>query len=340
MNGSLERRVGFTLVELLVVITIIGILIALLLPAVQAAREAARRSQCVNNLKQLGLAMHNYHDSFRTFPRYAQRPGDPASGSPHWWGYSAHVKILPYIEQAPLYQQLKTASLDFYRSGHDGNVSPLCYNNRLSAFICPSAGPYANASQRGNNNYVLSAGSNIGWGTGENGFFRRDAEVEIAEIRDGTSNTIMLGEQNSGDADNNVFRADVDMVRNQAWSYTINSTRSGVIPQSEVDAYGDRCLTGSSNHTSTMGEAWIRPVNIYTVFNTLAPPNWKYPTCIACNTCSAGDNVGVFPARSRHPGGANFAIGDGSVRFISETIDLMTYHGLGSRDGGEAVSIP
>ena len=122
-----SNRKGFTLVELLVVIAIIGILVGLLLPAVQAAREAARRMQCSNNMKQIGLAMHNYHDTVKAFPCFAQQPGGGVTGTGAnqlWRGYSGFTMILPYIEQGPLYNQIQTQSSNFFAYWDGGVIAP------------------------------------------------------------------------------------------------------------------------------------------------------------------------------------------------------------------------
>ena len=330
---------GFTLVELLVVIAIIGILIALLLPAVQAAREAARRSQCTNNLKQFALALHNYHDTYKTFPAYRQKAGSTAAAD--FQGYGVHVRILPFIEQQPLYDQLKTASQDFYQPVST-TVDGIVARTPLSAFTCPSDEPFPSTTVRGSSNYAVCAGPNIGWTIAlnrQNGVFRMDLPVAIASIQDGTSNTIMLGEHLTGDGDDTSYRAETDLVRSRPWTAN-ESTQQGPITQAQLDAYGSGCAAGSSNHTSYMGYRWGRPVFIYTVFNTVAPPNWQYPDCMPCGTCGAGDSTGIFPARSRHPGGVVHGLADASVTFISETIDLQLYHGLGSRNGKESVSPP
>jgi prepilin-type N-terminal cleavage/methylation domain-containing protein len=342
MKRSDSFHRGFTLVELLVVIAIIGILIALLLPAVQAAREAARRSQCTNNLKQIGLALHNYHDTFNTFPRYGMPPGP---GTNYWWGYSVHLRILPFVEQRPLYESIKSVSQNFCLSSQDSTlpVRAVVIGARVDAYICPSSVAYADANYKGYCNYPVNSGAGIGWGNTDNGVFQRARETAMRDITDGTSNTIMVGEQVTGDGNNSVFHADSDVVDAQTWPHPNKSTTEGPITQAQLEQYGQTCLAAgpaASGHTSTMGQSWTWPVYFYTVFNTLAPPNWKYPNCMQCDGCSAGDNPGVHPARSKHPGGANHCMADASVRFISETIDLTTYQGLGSRNGGETVQVP
>jgi len=340
MRSARPERQGFTLVELLVVIAIIGILIALLLPAVQAAREAARRSQCTNNLKQFALALHNYHDTYKTFPRYNQLPAQ--SGASSAYAYSVHMKILPYIEQGAIYEEIKSISRDFYY-----NVNPTVDNlvgtMRLSAYVCPSDEPFPNPSRPGNCNYPVCAGPNLGWDialTRQNGVFRWRTATPIAAIYDGTSNTIMLAEHLTGDNDNGVYRAETDTVRGLAWSGN-QSTYQGAIPASEVNAAGAACDASPDNHSSVSALRWTRGTFTYNVFNTLATPNWQFPGCMtSTSTGNHGSSTGIYPARSRHPGGVNHALADASVRFISETVEMELYQSLGSRNGKEPVTVP
>jgi len=326
-----------------VVIAIIGILIALLLPAVQAAREAARRSQCTNNLKQMGLALHNYHDVVLTFPQAVLRSG---SNTNPWHSYSVHTAILPFVEQRALYDKAKSVSQDFYLTSHDGAVTPTVCRTRVNAYICPSTPAYPSATEVGNCSYPVSTGPNLTWGissTLQNGAFRLDLPTSMRDFTDGTSNTILVGEQNFGDADTTntpPFDITRDVARGVAWPHTNQSTSQGAFTQAQIDQYGQSCQSASSNHIGFMGQYWVRPVFFFSLFNTLAPPNWKYPSCMSCSGCWAGDSLGVFPARSSHPGGCNHALADGSVRFISDTVDLQIYHGLGSRNGGESVQSP
>ncbi|HUT95033.1 MAG TPA: DUF1559 domain-containing protein [Thermoguttaceae bacterium] len=332
-------RKAFTLVELLVVIAIIGILIALLLPAVQAAREAARRSQCTNNLKQMGLALHNYHDVHKIFPRcsYTTTPCGV------WEGWSAHTMILPFVEQQAVYDTVKglcqtatgTAATQCWRCGTDCNNWYMSIRRtRISGFICPSDGSTVFGADTGNNNYVVSTGATRGWDGDcryQNGIFSRDCERRISDIKDGTTNTIMLAEQRIGDNDNAKYTPG-DTVRGipRVGPYELPS-------EAEVAQYGANCLAQITNHHSHAGREWCSGLGWQTWFNTIAPPNWKFPTCQECVGCGWGDSNGVIPARSYHPGGANHALGDASVRFISETVDTKTYQYLGTRAGGETV---
>ncbi len=340
---SLARRKssGFTLVELLVVIAIIGVLVALLLPAVQQAREAARRMSCTNQLKQLALSMHNYHDTFNIMPPYAMQHGPADARHSHWESYSGWTMILPFIEQGAMYDQIKSVSRDFYLRNSDGAVHPTHRLSPIQAFRCPSDKDFPNTSLRANSNYLMSAGSNLGWNVdrGErNGFFMRDFGTRFADITDGMSNTIMMGEGLIGDNSSSGFDIKTDVVRGQSWSGAHRSTINGPITQADLDQYGQACESGSGDHSSTAGSEWIRGAMTMVAFNTLAPPNWKYPSCMSCGVCGSPDSQGIFPARSRHPGGAQHAMGDGSVRLINDTVDLLVYQGQGSRNGGESVN--
>ena len=296
-HSGVDGRGAFTLVELLVVIAIIGILIALLLPAVQAAREAARRSQCSNNLKQLGLALHNYHDVHKTFP-----PGifDPQS---YGWG----ALILPFMEQAPLHETVNpTLGQGNFtcRPGKEDMIIP--------TYQCPSstmkerdpAGGCARSNYRG----IRGAGSQAGRPGDSFSNPQQDKEIgiffdittsrmnptKIANIEDGTANTIMLGEVEDVPLVPGLVGTSVELWNDSSSTKDIYPIWAG----SEKDL--DQCLfLAGMNPRSHM---------------------------------NSGDRDG---ASSRHPGGAQFAAADASVRFISETIDYAIYQSLATRAGKE-----
>lgn len=321
------RRRGFTLVELLVVIAIIGILIALLLPAVQAAREAARRSQCTNHLKQLALAFHNYHDTHRKFPAYQY----PVAGASSWLGHGPFTMILPFIEQRPVYDKVNfTLAWD---NGNQPNAT------KIETFICPSDIAYADQSRPGNN-YAVCAGGRVNLYDSGNpneasGIFVRYRESGFADIQDGSSNVVMLGELLKGDGTDSALNKERDFT-NQLPAHTDKFP-----PQSEIESLGATCDgTASSWQNSNGGREWMASFPGMVAFNTVAPPNWKHISC--CDGSAFGytcDRNGIVPPRSKHPGGVNVALGDASVRFISDTIELLTWQRAGARADGNPIQL-
>jgi len=310
-------------------------LIALLLPAVQAAREAARRSQCTNNLKQFGLALHNYHDSRNCFPRrYYQ-----GTWIPTMTGYSVHCMILPYIEQQSVYNLLNFKEPYIFNYG--SNVTML----RIPAFQCPSDKSFWPNSWWGHgqgNSYVVCLGPTMVTNDTDPahwpGMFGSVTEIRFGDVLDGTSNTLMLSEQLQGSGSTSSY--EVGNVANATYSGA-----SGLVKPSSADltTWGQACDSARASLSNLQfgnGCHWIGPGYSQTVFNTVVPPNWRYPTC--SNQGGPGgfsnDNSGVFCARSRHPGGAIHGMADASVRFISDTTDFTLYQSLGTRAGGETLS--
>lgn len=349
---KMRRSRGFTLVELLVVIAIIGILVGLLLPAVQAAREAARRMSCSNNLKQLALAVHNYESTFNHIGRLST-PGQTAWGQDsNWNGYSPHTIMLPFIEQGNLFESVYFNDHQNYPhyEGHpwagDRPVPPGSFLTikeqfaaRIPSFLCPSDPRFPNVAYPGNN-YAFSAGPSLGWyvpAGDQIGMFSRTRYTTWGDVPDGLSNTIMLGEFVKGDDSPSIFTNMGDIAR----GLTFPSGAGNIYwTPAHLEEFANITLAGGANHVSGAGSHWMGPGYYNTAFNTMAPPNWRGVAGNNCSGCGEGDNDGIYPARSRHSGGAMHAMGDGSVQFLSQSVDVVTYQALGSARGGEPVSLP
>jgi type II secretory pathway pseudopilin PulG len=326
----------------LVVITIIGILVALLLPAVQAAREAARRLQCGNNLKQLALAMHNYHAQHDTFPRNGYL--NPAWGAPNpnlaWQQFSVNVYILPFLEQQNLYDQFRWNDW-----GHDHDNGPM--QQKLSLFLCPSSPP----AVIGSANYWYGPGSNYGWCSGStfdtawgataaiaNGMFNIYQEVRMSDVSDGLSNTLMASEFLTGSGGTTTATFPNDVFYAGAGVY--NAANHDFPTQAELDAIGTAALNSPQGYLTNNGTLWSWYAHGQSLFNAAAPPNFRYPSS-GGDCCPGGAHdwsPGLIPPRSMHAGGVNVALGDASIHFINDGIDLLTWQRLGNRHDGQPVS--
>jgi prepilin-type N-terminal cleavage/methylation domain-containing protein len=309
------RKSGFTLIELLVVIAIIAILIGLLLPAVQKVREAAARSKCSNNFKQLGLAIHSYNDAFGRMPYDMS----PEAGLSATWGmggtnWSWIANVLPQMEQGPLYTQANIPNNTL-------SASAAFIAVQIPSLLCPSdnasSGPRTNAADLSGNigqtNYKGVSGSNWQWGEsrwnpvvgtlgsnnglqfGDGFFYRGDGikKQKITDCTDGLSNTFMVGE---------------DIPERSAW-----------------------CSWPYSNNA--VGTCAIYP-------NSKNPTNnLPYSSSIAGPTVSSTDWTNTYSFRSRHTNGLQFGLGDGSVRFVPDSVDLLTYRSMGTIRGGESFTL-
>jgi prepilin-type N-terminal cleavage/methylation domain-containing protein len=343
-----SRGTGFTLVELLVVIAIIGVLIGLLLPAVQQAREAGRRSACANNFKQMGLAMHGYA-GLQSSPRFPPCSKPCSNGT--WWANAAlylpapHVSMLPFVEQQMLFDQFK---FDRWLWGanatHDppntsDNQNAQVVNKPVGAFRCPSSPPYPG---RPTNNVAWNMGSTIYWdNTAVNGPLQRRIDTDFTDVSDGLSKTILASETIPGDGNGSVFTYPRDMLH----SISIGAVTTPVMPpQAQIDAVGQAAEAAMnagapSGHKGTMGDNWACSAWLWTNYNTVAPPNWTYPTSTtaASSAWIIGVN-GIFPARSYHAGGVVATMCDGSTRFITDGVNLLAYQRLGSRNDGQVIN--
>jgi len=316
-------RAGFTLIELLVVIAIIAILVALLLPAVQQAREAARRTQCKNNVKQIALALHNYHDTHNTFPPAEFSLG--TSGTTRLGnGLSFHTMLLPYIDQTPLYSRFDFNSVTGWQANRDLALTP------IAAFLCPSGsvrtsthpselasaalgeaplatthylgvmGPYGGTGTPVNPAtgavypYNNSGTANNYGGYSDEGILVWGRPRNMRDITDGTSNTLLLAESSSNAPE----------MRTCCFRVWLRGT---------TDSHGAPCITASRS---------IRYA-----------PNSKTPAI-------TGAQFNYMMFSSGHTGGIHVALADGAVSFLSDNIDMTLYRSLSSRAGGEVASAP
>lgn len=308
-----SRFRAFTLVELLVVIAIIGILIALLLPAVQAAREAARRSQCTNNLKQIGLGLHNFHDTYKRLPAACYDPQFQKYGG-QWHRWSYLTAILPFVEQKAIYDEL--AAGNYFAQWPDGTTAPPC-KKLIDVFICPSDAGNAKrlfsfSEHAAPTNYHCNRGDqwlNWDWYESRGPFARGDKlPVDFGLVTDGTSNTMAVSESNVG----------VPGSRKVTEGVALNVGAYNSAPPSLcLQQVGpNREFTGSIETRSWLhlSSRWMC-ASIYTLWQPMLPPNG--PSCANAHT----EDWLLTTASSRHPGGVNVLFLDGAVKFISETID-------------------
>jgi prepilin-type N-terminal cleavage/methylation domain-containing protein/prepilin-type processing-associated H-X9-DG protein len=355
-----ESRRGFTLIELLVVIAIIAVLIALLLPAVQSAREAARRAQCTNNLKQIGLGLHNYHSTHNSFPLGGTSAWTSAYGPNQSWGtWTAQALLLGYMEGQPLYNAINFNHVCCWDIG--AYINQTVSTSIVNTFICPSDGlspiPTQNDIWTGStNNYFASVGSSTDF-YNPNGMFAEALKCYgIQACTDGSSNTIAFGEALVGSQSQPQVKWRSGPVlpaasaicaasggSNCGWFgvYDVSKYYAAVIADLQTCEQG--WVVEPNPSVNQKGFRWCENLGGFSLFNTVVPPSpgdYRFGWCAlrGGGTNSNASDGQYQNANSNHPGGANFLFSDGSVRFLKSSISIKTYWALGSRAQGEIVS--
>jgi prepilin-type processing-associated H-X9-DG protein/prepilin-type N-terminal cleavage/methylation domain-containing protein len=374
-----RRPVGFTLIELLVVIAIIAVLIALLLPAVQSAREAARRAQCTNNLKQLGLAVANYESSTGAYPQcYAQRavwdPTNTVSGGTAadsgWGNWSVHGLVLAYLDGGPIYN-----SINFSISSADNcdnGMQATAIGTQVNAFLCPSSAlpvgtmygclgvaPFNQIRYPGNNYWGSVGPTVLPWASatpGTPGLFSivgptDPGSVRVSSVTDGTSNTIAFGEWRMGDFNSSQLSLQdaINIMQTTVGNFgSWNNNTTSSMPAATLPVFttflqacqgaAPASIGNASKNKSTLGRDWNQGELGHTLGTTLLPPNSAYYNCNMEPWGGDFDAAGMMNLSSYHPGGANVAFADGSVRFLKSSASMNVIWSLGSKAGGEVIS--
>ena len=320
---SRSRR-GFTLIELLVVIAIIAILVALLLPAVQQVREAARKAQCHDHLHNIGVALHNYEGTYRSLP-------SGNSGGLAFEGISVHGRILPQLEQKPLYD-----TIDWNQPySHVNNTT--ARNADVEIFRCPSDAEKMGHVAGGRNNYYYNQGVQILFSgrpsieTAANatmpaadGVFFRDSSVRFRDITDGLSNTVLFSERKTGDGN-----AAIGSREDTLYPNIYANTPDEAYNICRVVNVSDLTKQWPAASVQNVGIPWLYAYHSSTIYWHTAPPNGL--------SCMYPPGRIMTTASSAHAGGVNSLVGDGVVKFASENIDVNVWRGVGTRSGAENV---
>lgn len=320
----MRQRKGFTLIELLVVIAIIGVLIALLLPAVQSAREAARRSTCANNLKQIGLAMHTYSEAFRMFPG--------SNSSWMWTGpylvgnFSPQTALLPYLDAQLTYDTVNFQSNPYGWGAHNGDNATAYYTD-VNALMCPSDPKVTSAGEPGIN-YRYCQGRGTAAIVTDGMYFRAfGLATSENKVTDGLANTAAFSERVKGSAYSGVH------THKNGWTSAVSF--SGATVDQQIKSLHDACEAATvdydnpaTNIYSDSGGVWIRAAMRQTGYNHVMTPNSK--SCFTPRWAPRGSSVSALTASSNHPGGVNVLMGDGVVNFISDSIGWPVWQSLAS----------
>jgi prepilin-type N-terminal cleavage/methylation domain-containing protein/prepilin-type processing-associated H-X9-DG protein len=331
------KRRGFTLMELLVVISIIAVLIGLLLPAVQSAREAARRAQCLNNLRQIGLALHNYHSSVGSFPLANTTAYSDPGVQTQWGTWSAQALLLGYMEAKPIYNAINFDWNCWYGTG--STINATAFNTVINTFLCPSDGQSGNANT---NNYLGCLGTTVNpWSDESTGVFAHNRAYGVRHVLDGTSSTIAFSEGLvSGIKVGENGRDGIASGTGSAAGGLLDANQNPTAVLTDLQTCNQFFAARQHLPSNDKGYRWGAGSPGVTLFNTIVPPNSKnYPWggCrLDCEGC--GFEFGQYEnATSNHPGGCNILLADGSARWAKATVNPKVWWALGTRAGGEVL---
>jgi prepilin-type N-terminal cleavage/methylation domain-containing protein/prepilin-type processing-associated H-X9-DG protein len=326
---------AFTLLELLVVAAVLAIILAIVLPAIEMAREAAQRVKCQSNLRQIGLALHDYHGSHRVLPFGVGADDDGAVAqptSPASRRYSVHSQLLPFLDRAIVFNQVNFGLQPFYpdTTGDPRSVTGQEPNETaaravIDVFLCPSDTERMRDRPWGKNNY-RSCNGNTWAGRKGNGMFGQITRTRFRDVHDGLSNTAAFSERIRGDDDDDLVDMNSDVFGFAAPGTTEESFRSW------CEELTDELAATLILHDSNSGHTWLEGNMTWTRYNHFMPPGRQ-----SCKLFLTWEGV-AMTANSRHKSGVNLLLGDGSVRFVSYSIDSHVWKALGSIAGGERIA--